>query len=274
MRDRGFCLCKTPLTACAIRIAQAVFDFPLISRVVSLSVAFATPLGIPSPCSTHDRQSHLWRLCVDVLLRFGFAPPPSSRGHSVWRASAIAPLWLLARRLSRGVAKPRSPISRLRSFPLARPRLYAEQARYGRARGGLRLATAARTAFGGKVPPFVGCRSAAPSPVGGLPEPALRFGSPLLDWPRWGCPLFRLRRRVALRAHFNLFAMASFAIAGARRQWGMWAGLLRSVPTARAIVSVYSTVLAEWRGFSRSAGRPALDRMQPFPPPTGGAPRS
>ena len=93
----------------------------------------------------------------------------------------------------------------LRSFPLARPRLYAEQARYGRARGGLRLATAARTCvtLRERCPPSWAAASAAPSPVGGLPVPSLRFGCPVLHGRPVGAVRFRLRREVALRAHHN-----------------------------------------------------------------------
>ncbi len=68
------------------KVAGVFFPFPPFPRVVRLSVAFATPLEIPSPCSTHDRPSTCGGCvssCRKVRLRV-----PSLRSGSLRSAGA------------------------------------------------------------------------------------------------------------------------------------------------------------------------------------------
>ena len=151
-----------------------------MSRVVSSSVAFATPLETTLHTPPLAAIRNVWAAVSGAVVCSGLRDP---------LACARGPLGLAGPWLS-SVVPARQPAfeggREATPFLSSRPARLLLRVRRRRRLPSQRNGCSrrrARTACGGKVPPFLGCRFAAPSPVGGLPVPALRFGCPLSALP-------------------------------------------------------------------------------------------
>ena len=168
------------------KVAGVFFHFPPFSRVVPLSVAFATSLEIPSPMQHSRHPISNWRVCVVVLQGSASRPLPS-----VGTARSTGARSLLRRdRPVDGFQGSREATPFLSSRPAGlllgrRPRCGLASQRNGCSRRGRAHSASLRE----RVPPSWAAASASPSPVGGLPVPTLRSGFPLLH----GCPVGAVR---------------------------------------------------------------------------------
>jgi hypothetical protein len=217
-----------------------------------LSVAFATPLEIPSPCSTHHRPPYsvgcVWPCCCGSASRL---LPSGGVTWSVWARS------LLRRDCPtdgfQGESRSTKSDQSLRSFPLARPRLYAEQARYGRARGGFRPRRPRAPPAVERCPPSWAAAPRHRPPLGDCPCLRSAPGSPSWTVAPSGLSAFAcgVWCRSAVISIFSQWHLS--AIAGARRQWGEVAVVCLLTINSTS-PEHFSPVMT---GVPESAGRPA-----------------
>ena len=213
--------CKHPAQSPATRVAGLCFYLPLYSRVFALSVAFATPLEIPSPLQ-HSRPSIPCLAVVSSCCTgFGFASLSLRSGALGRRGPGHSSVVTAPPTAFKGSREARSPISRFAPSHSPDRGCTPSKARYGRARGGLRLATAARNRLWRKGAPLHGLPRRGTVPRRGTARAFAPLRVPRLGRsPRRGCPLFACG--VGWRsARISIFSQwRRFAIAGARRQWG------------------------------------------------------